>query len=83
MINGEYKYKHFVDYFVEIELHLDKLISEALEYFYERDHIPQSHQNEIYRHEMILTILTEVAKEKYNKSPEMIVEDFKNKNQEC
>jgi hypothetical protein len=71
----EVMYSKFAQYFIEIADHLRGLESEAEELQSEDKAIPHSLSSEIYRHTVILEILTQAGEEMYNKSPKQLYQD--------
>ncbi len=72
---GEVKYSQFTQYFIEILNVLEALNDEAEELHSVGGEVPQSLGNEIYRHTLIINILTQAGKEIYNKTAKELKKD--------
>jgi hypothetical protein len=71
----EIEYSQFAQYFVEISETLDGLESEVEELVSEGKEVPLEMASELYRHTVILDILTHAGKELYNKSIKELYQD--------
>jgi hypothetical protein len=72
---SEVEYSRFSQYFIEIADHLKGLELEAEELLSEDKEIPQPLASEIYRHTVILEILTQAGEEMYSKNPKQLYQD--------
>ena len=72
----EIEYSRFAQYYTEIADHLKNLEIEAEELLDNDDkNVPQSLSSEIFRHSLIIEILTQAGKERYNKTPKQLYQD--------
>jgi hypothetical protein len=75
VIPEEMIYSKFAQYYIENVDELNGLTSEVEELLSEGEAVPKDLEKELHRHQVIVTILTQMGIEKYNKTPKQLYHD--------
>jgi hypothetical protein len=75
MNHKEMSYSQFSQYFIEMMDEFKGIESEVEELLSSGDDVPQPLASELFRHQVIVDILTQAGKELYNKTPKELYKD--------
>ena len=69
------EYSRFAQYYVENVDNLKELTNQVEELLSEGKEVPTALENEIFRHKVIVNILTQAGEERYNKAAQVLYQD--------
>ena len=75
MVEEKVEYSRFSQYYIQMADHLNELKDEAAELQEEGLEVPERLTNEIFRHTLIKSILTQAGAELYGKSAKQLYKD--------